>query len=202
MSERPNTETDVGPQSGSLLAVVGWIAVGAVSLAAVLAGLDSVTTLPFSQPVAIGLGLALGGGIGGVASLFRATETTDSADGTMTVDVEPEGTTTPEPADLFDGHPDPVLYYAAEGHGPVVRAANDAFGETFDVPPDRIAGTPLSEALLVTGDETVDADAVAAGGLDRIVECETAAGTERLRLRTVTNGETGYLLYTLSSGGA
>ena len=195
MSERPNTETHEGPQSGSLLAVVGWIAVGAVSLAAVLAGLDSVTTLPFSQPVTIGLGLALGGGIGGVASLFRATEPTDSPDGTVTVGTEP-GKTTPEPTDLFDGHPDPVLYYAAEGHGLVVRAANDAFGETFDVPADRIEGTPLSEALLVTGEESVDAEAVAAGGLDRVVECETAAGTERLRLRMIANGETGYLLYT------
>jgi len=193
MNERSNAD---GTQPGNLLAVLGWIAVGAVTLATVLVGLGTVTMLPFSQEVAIGLGLALGGGIGGVARLFRDTGTLESPDQTMTVDVESDETTTPAPADLFDGHPDPVLYYAAEGHGPVVRAANDAFGEMFDVPVDRIEGTPLSEALLVTGEETVEAEAVAAGGLDRIVECETTVGTERLRLRTIAGGETGYLLYT------
>lgn len=205
MSEQPNTGADGGPQAGSLLTVVGWIAIGAVSLAAALLALDSVVALPFSREVAIGLGLALGGGIGGVARLFRADKTVDSPDQTMTVGVDSDATTTPEPADLFDGHPDPVLYYATEGHGPVVRAANEAFGETFDVPVERIEGTPLSEALLVTGEETVDADAVTAGGLDRIVDCETTAGTERFRLRTIANGQSGYLLYTprseLSSAG-
>jgi len=205
MSEQRNRETGGGPQLGSLLTVVGWIAIGAVSLAAALLALDSVVRLPFSREVAVGLGLALGGGIGGVARLFRADETAESPDQTMTVDVGPEETTSPEPADLFDGHPDPVLYYAAEGHGPVVRAANDAFGETFDVPVDRLEGTPLSEALLVAGEETVDADAVTAGGLDRVVDCETTAGTERFRLRTIASGQTGYLLYTprseLSSAG-
>jgi len=203
MSEQPNRETGRGPQVGGLLTVVGWIAVGAVSLATVLVVLESVVVLPFSREVAIGLGLALGGGIGGVARLFRADDSSETPDQTMTVDVDSEAT--PEPADLFDGHPDPVLYYAAEGHGPVVRAANDAFGETFDVPTERIEGTPLSEALLVTGDETVGVDAVRAGGLDRIVDCETTAGTGRFRLRTITSGETGYLLYTprseLSSDG-
>lgn len=196
MSEQPETETGGGPQLGSLLTVVGWIAIGAVSLAAALFALDSVVALPFSRAVAIGLGLALGGGIGGVARLFRADEAVDTADQTMTVDVDNSAPTNPEPADLFDGHPDPVLYYAAEGHGPVVRAANGAFGETFDIPANRIEGTPLSEALLVTGEETVGADAVTAGGLDRLVDCETTTGTERFRLRTIGNGRTGYLLYT------
>jgi len=196
MSEQSNMDAGRGSQLGSLLTVVGWIAVGALALAAVLLALDSVVALPFSRQVAVGLGLALGGGIGGVARLFRADGGTEAPDQTMTVDVDAPEAPAPEPADLFDGHPDAVLYYAAEGHGPVVRAANDAFGERFDVPVERIEGTPLSEALLVTGEETVEADAVTAGGLDRIAECETTAGTERLRLRTISNGETGYLLYT------
>ncbi len=194
MSEQSNREPGENPPTGSLLTVVGWIAVGAVSLAAVLAVLDTVVVLPFSREVAVGLGLALGGGIGGVARLFRPGAPAESPDRTITVDA-PE-TPKPEPSDLFDGHPDPVLYYVAEGHGPVVRAVNEAFGETFDVPTARIEGTPLSEALLVTGDETVGADTVMAGGLDRIVDCETTAGAERFRLRTVAGGETGYLLYT------
>ncbi|MBX0287770.1 hypothetical protein EGH22_15650 [Halomicroarcula sp. F28] len=167
-----------------------------MSLATVLVVLGTIVVLPFSREVAIGLGLALGGGIGGVVRLFRASEGVESPDQTMTVGVDTAEPTAPEPADLFDGHPDPVLYYAAEGHGPIVRAANDAFGETFDVPVERIEGTPLSEALLVAGEETVDADAVTAGGLDRIVDCETTAGTERFQLRTIGDGETGYLLYT------
>jgi len=192
MSEQPNRESSGGPQFGSLLTVVGWIAIGAMSLAAALLALDSVVALPFSSEVVVGLGLALGGGIGGVARLFR----TDGTDETMTVDVESTGGTTPEPADLFDGHPDPVLYYAADGHGPVVRAANTSFGETFDVPADRLQGTPLSEALLVAGEETIDAETVTAGGLDRVVDCETTVGTEQFRLRTIQNGDTGYLLYT------
>ncbi|WP_236039478.1 hypothetical protein [Haloarcula salinisoli] len=196
MSEQPNRGTSGGPQLGNLLTVVGWIAIGAVSLATVLVVLGTIVVLPFSREVAIGLGLALGGGIGGVVRLFRASEGVESPDQTMTVGVDTAEPTAPEPADLFDGHPDPVLYYAAEGHGPIVRAANDAFGETFDVPVERIEGTPLSEALLVAGEETVDADAVTAGGLDRIVDCETTAGTERFQLRTIGDGETGYLLYT------
>ncbi len=196
MSEQPNRETSGGPQLGNLLTVAGWIAIGAVSLATVLVVLGTIVVLPFSRDVAVGLGLALGGGIGGVARLFQGTEGVESPAQTMTVDVDTAEPTAPEPADLFDGHPDPVLYYAAEGHGAIVRAANDAFGEAFDVPVERIEGTPLSEALLVAGEETVDADAVTAGGLDRIVDCETTAGTERFRLRTIGNGETGYLLYT------
>jgi len=204
MSERSDTEASSGPQLGSLIAVVGWIAVGAVALATVLLVLGRVIALPFSTDVAVGLGLALGGGIGGVARLFRADEAPQTPDRTMTVDSD--AMPSPEPADLFDGHPDPVLYYAAEGHGPVIRAANAAFGETFDLPVERIEGAPLSEALLVTGDGTVEAEAVAAGGLDRIVDCETTVGTERFRLRTVGNGDTGYLLYTprgeINSAGA
>jgi len=89
-----------------------------------------------------------------------------------------------------------VLYYADEGNGPVVRAANAAFGSTFDIPVDRLEGTPLSEALLVTGDATVDADRVTDGGLDRIVDCETTEGTERYRLRAIGGDHTGYVLYT------
>ena len=134
MSEQSNGGAGESPQPGSLLTVVGWIAVGAVSLATVLAVLDTVVALPFSREVAVGLGLALGGGIGGAARLFRPATRAESPDRTITVDATE--TPKPEPADLFDGHPDPVLYYVAKGHGPVVRAANDAFGETFDVPTD------------------------------------------------------------------
>jgi len=195
MTEQPDETTGHGTQLGGLLAVVGWIGAGALGLAALMLALDSVVALPLPRQVVVGLGLALGGGIGGVTSLFR-TEDTEATDETMTVSTAATETTTPKPADLFDGHPDPVLYYASEGHGPVVRAANPAFGERFDVPTDRLVGTPLSESLLVAGEETVDADAVTAGGLDRVVTCETTGGTARFRLRTIDGERSGYLLYT------
>jgi hypothetical protein len=198
MSQSSDTEGSRTPPLSGLLTVVGWIGAGAIVLATLLLVLDLVVDLPFSRPVAVGLGLAMGGGLGGVANLLRGGETAGGSDETMTVDVEGEGeqTPTPRPADLFDDHPDPILYYATEGHGPVVRAANEAFGETFDVPPDRLSGTPLSEALLVAGEDTVDADAVTAGGLDVIVRCEIAEGSASFRLRTVGAGDSGYLLYT------
>ena len=195
MTEQSDETTGTAPRVGGLLSVAGWIGAGGIALAALMLALDSVVGLPIPGQVAVGLGLALGGGLGGVARLFRA-EDTGTSDETMTISTAATETTAPEPADLFDGHPDPVLYYASEGHGPVVRAANPAFAETFDVPADRLAGTPLSEALLVAGEATVDADAVTAGALDRVVSCETTAGTARFRLRTIDGERAGYLLYT------
>lgn len=195
MSEPVQTDGN-GQHLGTLLTVVGWIGAGAISLATLLLALDLVVDLPLSRPVAVGLGLALGGGIGGVANLLRGDDRVETSDETMTVDVATRTTTEPQPADLFDGHPDPVLYYAAAGHGPVVRAANAAFGETFDVPADQLSGTPLSETLLVGGESTVSTEEVLAGEVDTVVECTVPEGTAPFRLRTVGSDDTGYLLYT------
>lgn len=195
MSESSDVARGRGPQTGGLLAIVGWIAVGALLLGALMLAVDRAVGLPLSRAVAVGLGLALGGGLGGLANLLQGGERPTTSDETVAVAPEPT-TPDPQPADLFDGHPDPVLYYADEDHGPMVLAANDAFGETFDVPPDRLPGTPLSEAMLVTGDQTVGAEAVTAGGLDGVVRCETSDGGGRFRLRTVQRDDIGYLLYT------
>jgi len=196
MTDRPETASGSSEPLSGLLAIVGWIGAGAISLAALLLALDLVFDLPLPRPVAVGLGLAMGGGIGGVANLFRGGDSMSSGDETMTVAVDPEPTPEPKPADLFDGHPDPVLYYAETGHGPVVRAANTAFGATFDVPSDRLTDTPLSEALLIAGEETVDVETVTAGDLDTVVDCSVPDGTAPFRLRTVGTERTGYLLYT------
>lgn len=203
MSQSSDSSGSRTPPLSGLLTVVGWIGAGAITFATLLLVLDLMVGLPFPRPVAVGLGLAMGGGMGGVANLLRGGEQATTSDEMMTVDVEGEGesTPTPQPADLFDDHPDPVLYYATEGHGPVVRAANEAFGKTFDVPPERLAGTPLSEALLVAGEDTVDADAVTAGGVDVIVRCDTADGSASFRLRTVGATDNGYLLYTPTRSG-
>ena len=196
MSDPNGTTHASGGQFGGLLTIVGWIGAGAISLAAVLLALDLVVDLPFPRQVALVLGLAMGGGLGGVAKFLREGELVDQRDETMTVGVEPDTTPEPQPADLFDGHPDPVLYYTEAGHGPVVRAANRAFGETFDVPPARLTDTPLSEAMLVAGEETVGVEQVIDGSVDSVVSCSVPDGTASFRLRSVGTDRTGYLLYT------
>ncbi|MFY4814698.1 hypothetical protein [Haloarcula argentinensis] len=181
---------------GSLAAVVGWIGAGAVVFATVALVVQSVFSLAFSEQVTIGLGLALGGGLGGVSYLLVTDSPGETTDETMTVSADAEQTPEPQPVDLFDGHPDPVLYFADEGHGPVVRAANEAFGTTFDVPSDRLDGTALSEALLVAGIDEVDAETVSTTDLD-VVALSTALDEPRqFRLRTAGAPSAGYLLLT------
>ncbi|MBX0295001.1 hypothetical protein EGH23_08945 [Halomicroarcula sp. F27] len=157
---------------------------------------DGLVDLPISRQVSLGLGVALGGGLGGLAHLLQSDDDLGTTDETMTVDVSPSVSDGPEPTDLFDGHPDPVLYYAETGHGLVVRAANRAFGERFDVPPDRLEGTPLSETLPVAGIETLDAETAAAGDVDTVVTAETPSGPVSFRLRTVDGASSGYLVFT------
>ncbi|WP_229727264.1 hypothetical protein [Haloarcula argentinensis] len=181
---------------GSLAAVVGWIGAGAVVFATVALVVQSVFSLAFSEQVTIGLGLALGGGLGGVSYLLVTDSPGETTDETMTVSADAEQTPEPQPVDLFDGHPDPVLYFADEGHGPVVRAANEAFGTTFDVPSDRLNGTALSEALLVAGIDEVDAETVSTTDLD-VVALSTALDEPRqFRLQTAGAPSAGYLLLT------
>lgn len=192
--------TTAAPRSlrgvGGLLTglVVGAALGGAVGYAAV-----SLFTAPLSLLGAVGLGVALGGGIG-VVTNYLATGDEGEVDETMTVERDPQQVD-PTPADLFDDHPDPVLYVADEGHGPVVRAANDAYGTQFDVPVDAVTGAPLDEAVLAGDDTDRVVEAVAADdGLDTVVTCPTADGERAYRLRTVGAREAGYLLYTPRDG--
>ncbi|MDS0278273.1 MULTISPECIES: hypothetical protein [Haloarcula] len=181
---------------GSLAVVVGYIGAGAITLAVLILGVDTVADLPVSRTVGLGLGVALGGGLGAVVHFLQTADDAEIADETMTVDVDDSSVPAPQPADLFDGHPDPVLYYANEGHGPVIRAANEAFAATFGVPADQLAGTPLSEAVLVTGAETAAETQLDTDGFDAVVTCETDSGAASFRLRTVASETSGYVLYT------
>ena len=178
--------------------MLGWIVLGAAVVAAGTLAVEATVEIPLSRAAVFGLGLALGGGLGAVGRLLTAgePERSDPEGETMTVAVDEDEPPAPQPSDLFDEHPDPLLYFADEGHGPIVRAANDAFGATFDVPTDRLAGTPLSEALLVTEGDGHDPAAVTEAGFETTVTCETATGTETFRLRTVGSDADGYLLYT------
>ncbi|WP_236035527.1 hypothetical protein [Haloarcula rubra] len=196
MDDTSGDDAAASGRFGSLVVAVGYIGAGAVTLAALMFVVDTVAALPVSRPVSLGLGVALGGGLGAVVHFLRTADDVEVDDETMTVDVEESSTPAPQPADLFDGHPDPVLYYADEGHGPVVRAANEAFATTFDVPAGQLAGTPLSEAVLVTGAEAADGDRLDADGYDAVVTCETGGGAASFRLRTVATEASGYVLYT------
>jgi hypothetical protein len=187
-----------GGRFGGVATMVGWIGAGALLVAAGALAVEATLTLPFSRALLVGLGIALGGGIGAVGYLLSADdiEETEPDRETMTVEMDEEAIPAPEPVDLFDGHPDPILYYADGGYGPVVRAANESFGATFDVPPGRIAGTPLEETLMTTDSDAVDTESITDPAFETTVECKTGSGVGRFRLRSVDAGGDGYLLYT------
>jgi hypothetical protein len=176
---------------GSLLT---WL-VGGSLLGAVIGYLGAmVLPVPLAATAAAGLGVALGGGAGVLSrSVSGADPTPPDA---VTVSMEREADPAPEPADLFENHPDPLVYVIDEGNGPVVRAANPAFEATFELPMAALTGTPLAETLRMDNAESV-ADAVGAGrDLGDRQECETAEGPRQFRLRWVGGETDGYLLFT------
>lgn len=187
-----------GRRFGSVATMVAWIGAGAILVAGGALVVGAAVDLPLSRAVLGGLGVALGGGIGAVGYLATVDdiEHTETGRTVKTVDTDDDTAPPPEPIDLFGGHPDPILYYTDEGYGPVVRAANEAFGTTFDVPPARIAGTPLEETLMTVESGAVDPAAVTDGTFEATVTCETAAGPAQYRLRSVGDDGDGYLLYT------
>lgn len=177
--------------------LVGWLVGGSLLGAGLGYGAALlITGFPLATQGAVGLGIALGGGVG-VVSNYLPTTTGEVDDEAVTVEMDDREAPDPTPADLFDGHPDPVLYVVDEGHGPVVRAANDAYAEAFDVPADRVLGAPLSEAVLIEGDpDAVLAPLSAGEGVDAEVTCQTAGGPAPFRLRVAGDPDHGYLLFT------
>lgn len=174
--------------------VTGLVA-GAVIGAAIGYAAVAVLAVPLSSLGTVSLGIALGGGVG-VVTNYLATGDEESVDETMTVEQETERVS-PTPADLFDGHPDPILYVADEGHGAVVRAANAAYASTFDVPADAVIGAPLADAVMASSETETVVDAVERGdGVDDVVTCSTPDGDTAFRLRTAGAADDGYLLYT------
>jgi hypothetical protein len=181
-------------------ALVGWIVAGVIVGAAVGVAAHSVLDLPLARYGAAGMGAALGGGLGGLVNFVSVGEHEGEPEPGVTVDMGRDGDPEPRPADLFEDHPDPVLYVADEGGGPVVRAANDTFGETFDMPTTTLTGAPLADALR-TGDAGDLADALAAGDtVDRELDLETAEDTAPFRVRSVGDPADGYVLFTPLEG--
>ncbi len=182
--------------------LVGSIAAGAVLTAIVVGIVAGVTELvPLSPLLAGGIGLAIGGGLGSVVWLLSLEDEEPDTGETVTVDMaEDEAVPEPEPVDLFEASPDPILFYTETPDGPVVRAVNPAFTETFDVTSEALDGTPLREGVLVAEDAAAVVQAAEAGdAFDRTVTCDTAAGDRPMRLRIAAAGRgrtDGYVLYT------
>jgi len=206
-SALPATLLIVGDTRGrsGFVTMVGWIVGGALAAGALGYAAVGVVALPLSPPGAAGLGLALGGGLGALSNLLVADAggTDEPEPESVTVEMDGAESPSPRPADLFEGHPDPVLYVTDEGAGPVVLAANRAYAETFDIPADTITGTPLDEVAMLA-DDSVDVTAAVVGrdSLDGIYDCRTPDGERSFRLRSVGSDTDGYLIYTPTGAGA
>lgn len=192
------------PRRKSLAGLVTSIAVGALVLGAVAWVVASQTTLlPLGTTVAAGLGLAVGGGLGSVVWLLGLEETEEASTEEVTVDMAEETTErpTPEPVDLFDASPDPIVFFAGDDGHPVVMAVNAAFEGTFGVSGSALVDTPLADGLLVAeGAEDLAAAAQAGDSFDRVLVCETDDGERRMRVRLAVTRDPedsgGYVIYT------
>lgn len=189
---------DSGLRGDGALSVVGWLAAGALAGGAVGWAVATVVA-PGIAGLGLGLGLAVGGGFGAVLKLVVLDRTEPEPPESVTVTGGAE-TPSPQPADLFEDHPDPVLYYDDAGDGPVVRAANGAFEETFGVTASAVEGSALADATMVVARTGDVVDAAAAGdGFEARLDCETATGVDPFRVRVVAVGDDagtrGYVLY-------
>ncbi|WP_340097669.1 PAS domain-containing protein [Salinibaculum salinum] len=192
-----STNDDIGLR-GQLL----WILGAAVTGGGLGYGI-AMLAAPTATPIALGFGIAVGGGLGAVARLFAVGETDAQPPDTVTVSSASNETSVPDPqpVDLFEENPDPVLYFDDSGDGPVVRAANPAFEETFGVGGEAVENAALADALMLSeqADDIVTA-ASQARAADAVVACETPDGIRSFRVRTVAlarGGSTrGYVVYT------
>jgi len=180
--------------------LVAWI-LGAAGVGGVVGYGVAMLFAPVLTDIALVFGIAIGGGLGGVSQVFARGETDPREPESVTVSSSSDGSPDPQPADLFDEHPDPVLYFEDTGDGPVVRAVNVAFEDTFGVGTAAVANAALADASMAT--EQVDAlvDAVGDGdAFDGVLSCETDGEPVTFRLRTAAvtdgTGTRGYLVYT------
>jgi PAS domain-containing protein len=179
-----------------------WI-LGAAVLGGALGYGIATLAAPTATTISLGFGIAVGGGLGAVVRLLVVGDAETQQPDEMTVSSGGGGSSTPDPqpVDLFEENPDPVLYFDDSGDGPVVRAANRAFEETFGVGSEAVENAALADALMVT-DRTDDIVAAAgdAESFDAVIDCETATDDRRFRVRTVavarSTGTRGYILYT------
>ena len=190
-----------GRESRGMAGLVGWIGGGALVGGGIGYAVEAVVEFPLSTAGAVGLGIALGGGLGGISHLLSTDEPASIDDERMTVDMTSQSAPEPRPADLFEEHPDPILYVTDSGGGPVVRAANDAYERAFDLPATTIENAPLGDVLVTAADADDLPDTVAAGeSVDEVREFETPEGIRRYRVRSVAATDDGYLVFTPLEG--
>lgn len=200
VSATPVLLADPGRSRRRTVVLVGWIVGGAVAGGAIGLGVARATA-PAAETLAVVFGTATGGGVAAVVRLFVFGTAEPAQPESVTVGGEPESVPDPEPVDLFEGSPDPILYFDDAGDGPVVRAANPAFAATFGVDASTVENAALADALMLAA-RTDDVVAAARSGepFDDIVACETGSGAVEFRVRTTTVdspvGTRGYVLYT------
>jgi len=190
----------LGASAGTLRGLVAAIGVGAVVVGAIAWLGASVAGGPVAPPLAAGLGVAVGGGLGSVVWLLAVGDETETETEAVTVDMREDETAvpSPEPADLFEASPDPILFYG--GPEPAVRAANPAFADAFGTDPGAVEGRPLGDALRVeTGGTALVEAAVGNRPADETLPCALDGGTADVRVRVVpTRGgdsPAGYVVY-------
>jgi PAS domain-containing protein len=186
----------VGPAiPRTLRALVAAIVSGACVIGAVAGVAMAVVGGPLPPTVAAGVGAAVGGGVGSAVWLFVSADgAEDGAD--VTVDVG-ETAPAPQPADLFEANPDPILFVG--GPEPSVLAANPAFGDVFGADPDDLEGRPLSAVLQMgTDGDTVVAAVTDGRPFEATVSREMDGGPGNARVRVVPTGGThgaAYVVY-------
>jgi hypothetical protein len=180
----------------NLVNIVLWIAAGCVivggigwiATAALVSGVD--------PAVGFGAGFAVGGGLGAVLRLIAFSNESGRSE-TVTVEMdEHDDAAGPEPVDLFEASPDPMLYYD-DSDGPTVRAVNPAFETAFGISTDSLAAEPIANALMTS--ESGDAAAAASRGdsFDARLACETTDGTKQFRIRVIPVAPArGYVVFT------
>lgn len=168
----------------SMRALVAAIAIGAAVVGAIAWIGIGFVDVPIEPDVAVGLGIAAGGGLGAMIWLLAIGEEQAPEDETMTVDMaeEADAIPGPEPADLFESHPDPILYVDATDDTPIVLGANPAFAAAFGG--DVAEGVPLADAIPADDEAVVEA-AAAGREFGATIDCETATGAEAFHVRLV-----------------
>ena len=189
----------------NLLTLLGWIAGGAGIVGVLLWGIATFASLSVAPELMLAAGIAIGGGLGGVVRLLSVEEEPQDTAETVTFERSAGGSDDsgpePRPADLFEGSPDPIVYYDDSGDGPVVRAVNPAFEDAFGVASGAVEDAALGDALMLAeGVDDLVAAAAAGTAFSATLACETAAGEQRcvVRLASVSDeaGTRGYVLYT------
>lgn len=180
--------------------LVGWILAGSLLTAALAWVAIEIGGVAAPRQVALGLGAAVGGGLGAVGYLVAAgEESAEAGVEEVAVDMDDGGADAPATGDdLFAAHPDPTLYFATENGSLVARAVNPAFEERFGASATTLSGTPLSEALMTDDDAALVERLERGEAFDERVACETVDGRATGRLRAVLldgEGTDGYLLY-------